>query len=121
MYRCAQRKLGRSAGALPVLSGGTIPSPPGENLKLEGAGEVFLYLGTRDSLTRIHTTRAELQGTAYGKELERRLEIMFGRPVDFVSAEKETPEFSRNSDPPPPLPPPPKSIHDPLPPKPPVN
>jgi hypothetical protein len=107
--------------ALPVLSGGTIPSPPGENLKLQEAGDAFLYLGPRDSLTQIHTTRAELQGTAYGKELERRLEIMFGRPVDFVSAEKETPEFSRNSGPPPPLPPPPKSIHDPLPPKPPVK
>jgi hypothetical protein len=107
--------------ALPVLSGGTIPSPPGENLRLEVLGDAFLYLGPRDSLTQIHTTRAELQGTAYGKELERRLEIMFGRPVAFVSAEKETPEFSRNSGPPPPLPPPPKSIHDPLPPKPPVN
>src|SRR5258707_12307306 len=121
MYRCAQRKLGRSAGAVPVLSGGTIPSPPGENLKLEGEGEVFLNLGPRDNHTRIHTTRAELQGTAYGQELERRLEIMFGRPVDFVSAEKETPEFSRNSDPPAPLQPPLQSIHDPFPPKPSVN
>ena len=107
--------------AMPVLSGGTIPVPPEDKLTLEGAADAFLYLGPRDSLAQLHTTRAELQGTAYGKEIERRLEIMFGRPVDFVSTQKETPEFSRNSGPPPPLPPPPKSIHDPLPPKPPVD
>jgi hypothetical protein len=112
--------LGQVA-ALPVLSGGTIPSSPGENLKLEDAADALLYLGPRDSLTQIHTTHADLQGTPYGKEIERRVEIMFGKPFDVVSAEKETPEFSRNSGPPPPLPPPPKSIHDPLPPKPPVN
>jgi len=107
--------------ALPSISGGTIPVPPGDKLTLEGAADAFLYLGPRDSLTQLHTTRAELQGTAYGIEIARRLEIMFGRRADFVSTQKETPEFSRNSGPPPPLPPPPKSIHDPLPPKPPVD
>jgi len=107
--------------AMPVLSGGTIASPPGENLKLQDAADALLYLGPRDSLTQIHTTRAELRGTAYGKEIERRLQIMFGTTVDVVSNAKETPEFSRNSGPPPPLPPPPKSIHDPLPPMPPIN
>jgi hypothetical protein len=90
-------------------------------LKLEDAADALLYLGSRDSLSQIHTTRTDLQGTAYGKEIERRLEIMFGRLVDPVSTEKETPEFSRNSGPPPPLPPPPKSIHDPLPPRPPID
>ena len=112
--------LGQLA-ALPVLSGGTIPSSSGKDLKLEEAADALLYLGPRESLTQIHTTRADLQGTAYGKEIERRVKIMFGKPFDVFSAEKETPEFSRNSGPLPPLPPPPKSIHDPLPPKPPVN
>jgi hypothetical protein len=103
--------------ALPVITGGTTPSTPGET-KLEDVADAMLYLGPRDSLTQLHTTRAELEGTAYGKEIARRLEIMFGTGVDVVSSEKQTPQFSRNSGPPPPLPPPPKSIHDPLPPKP---
>jgi hypothetical protein len=103
--------------ALPVITGGTTPSTPGET-KLEDVADAVLYLGARDSLTQLHTTRADLQGSAYGKEIDRRLEIMFGTRVDVVSEERESPQFSRNSGPPPPLPPPPKSIHDPLPPKP---
>ena len=87
--------------AMAVLSGGTMPSPPGENLRLQDAADALLYLGPRDSLTQIHATRTEVQGTAYGKEIDRRLRIMFGTTVDVVSNSKETPEFSRNSGPPP--------------------
>jgi hypothetical protein len=103
--------------ALPVITGGTTPPTPNE-ARLKDVADAMLYLGPRDSLTQLHTTRADLQGTAYGKEIDRRLEIMFGTRVDVVSGEKESPQFSRHSGPPPPLPPPPKSIHDPLPPKP---
>ena len=103
--------------ALPVITGGTTPLTPNE-ARLEEVADAMLYLGPRDSLTQLHTTRAELKGTAYGKEIDRRLEIMLGTRVDVVSGEKESPQFPRNSGPPPPLPPPPKSIHDPLPPKP---
>jgi hypothetical protein len=100
--------------ALPVITGGTTP---GET-KLEDVADAMLYLGPRDSLTQLHMTRADLQGTAYGREIDRRLEIMFGTRVDIVSTERESPQFVRNFAPPPPLPPPPRSIHDPLPPKP---
>ena len=103
--------------ALPIITGGTTPSAPGET-KLEDVADAMLYLGPRDTLTQLHTTRADLQGTTYGKEIDRRLEIMFGTRIDVVSEERESPQFSRNSGPPPPLPPPPKSIHDPLPVKP---
>jgi hypothetical protein len=103
--------------ALPVITGGTTPPAP-DGTKLEDVADALLYLGPRDTLTQLHTTRADLQGTAYGKELDRRVEIMFGTRVDVVSEEKESPQFSRTSSPPPPLPPPPKSFNDPLPPKP---
>jgi hypothetical protein len=103
--------------ALPVITGGTTPPTP-DGAKLEEVADAMLYLGPRDSLTQLHMTRADLQGTTYGKEIDRRVEIMFGTRVDVLSEEKESPQFSRNSGPPPPLPPPPKSIHDPLPPKP---
>jgi hypothetical protein len=103
--------------ALPVITGGTTPST-GDGAKLEDVADAILYLGPRDSLIQLHTTRADLQGTAYGKEISRRLEIMFGARIDVVSEKTESPQFPRNSGPPPPLPPPPKTIHDPLPPKP---
>ncbi len=103
--------------ALPVITGGTTP-PTADGVRLEDVADAVLYLGPRNSLTQLHTTRADLQGTTYGKEIDRRLEIMFGTRVDVVSEKTESPQFPRNSGPPPPLPPPPKSIHDPLPPKP---
>lgn len=103
--------------ALPVITGGTTP-PTADGAKLEDVADAMLYLGPRDSLIQLHTTRADLQGTAYGKEISRRLEIMFGARIDVVSEKTKSPQFPRNSGPPPPLPPPPKTIHDPLPPKP---
>ena len=103
--------------ALPVITGGTARPTTG-GAKLEDVADAMLYLGPRNNLTQLHTTRVDLQGTAYGKEINRRLEIMFGARIDVVSETAEGPQFPRNPGPPPPLPPPPKTIHDPLPPKP---
>lgn len=126
--------------ALPVTSGGgpanmllgpppapgtpATPAPP--PLKLKDVADALLYVGPRDSLTRVSMPRAELEGTPYGKEMERRLTIEFDHAPNFLPDKEESPQFNRpqpqmagtNSGPPA-LPPPPKSIHDPLPPRPP--
>ncbi len=104
------------------------PPPP---VKLREVADALLYLGPRDSLTSVNMTRSELDGTPYGKEIERRLAIE-GFPADVTaqleSANSETPQFSRPKaaappTPPPPTPPsapPPKNIGPPpLPPRPP--
>lgn len=105
--------------AMPVLSGGTMPAGPNP-LKLKDAADALLYLGPRDTLTAVHMAGAELEGTPYGREMNRRLQILFGQSRSIFMATAETLQFPKNSDwPPPPLPPPPKSIHDPLPPRPP--
>jgi hypothetical protein len=105
--------------AMPVLMGGT--APPGPNpLNLQDAADALLYLGPRDTLRAVHMAQADLEGTPYGREMGRRLQILFGQPANIIPAATETPQFPRGSGgPPPPLPPPPKSIHDPLPPRPP--
>lgn len=105
--------------AMPVLFGGTVaPSP----LKLGQVADALLYVGQRDSLKHTFTTRSELQGTAYGKEIARRQEIQFGKALK-PEEQPERPEFERPTakkahDLPPP-PPPPKSIGDALPARPP--
>lgn len=99
--------------ALPVLLGSSGPqiitksasntattavSPPPPPVKLRDAADALLYLGPRDSLTLINMPRAELVGTLYGKEIERRLTIE-GFPVNFTSGpgsgNGEAPQFSR--------------------------
>jgi len=93
---------------------------------LKDAADALLYLGSRDSLTGVSLTRADLDGTPYGKEVQRRLKIE-GFPSDFgAGAERaEAPQFPRpqtsngSAPPPPPLPPPPKNMDAPLPPRPP--
>jgi hypothetical protein len=104
--------------AMPVITGGGMPA--GSNpLKLQDVADALLYLGPRDSLTALHMAPADLEGSAYGKEVQRRLEILFGQAPNILPPANETPQFPRGSGgPPPPLPPPPKSIHDPLPPRP---
>jgi len=104
----------------PVMTGGTVLAGPNP-LKLQDAGDALLYLGSRDALTTVHMARAELEGTPYGREMARRLEIFFGRPINVIPAATETPQFPRGSGSAPPLPPPPKSMHDPLPPRPPLR
>jgi hypothetical protein len=117
--------------AMPVVSGGeggpkhaiiigTGPPP----VKLKDAADALLYLGPRESLTQVSMTRADLEGTPYGKEIQRRLTIE-GFPSSWgAGAEKaEAPQFPRptSSDnaPSPPPPPPPKNMGAALPPRPP--
>jgi hypothetical protein len=108
----------------PVLTGGMAPASP---LKLADAADALLYLGQRDALVQVNMPRAELDGTAYGEEIARRLAIQRGRAVDFLPAQDEVPQFQRpqprpqGATPPsmPSMPPMPKSVHDPLPPRPP--
>jgi hypothetical protein len=55
----------------------------------------------------VKNQRSALEGTAYGKELQRRMAIMFDKPPDFIpspDAQSEQPAFSRTPQPPPPLP-----------------
>jgi hypothetical protein len=127
--------------AMPVVSGGeggphvTIirrkgskrsPETPPVPLKLKDAADALLYLGSRDSLTEVSMTRADLDGTPYGIEVQRRLKIE-GFPSDFgAGAERAEvlqfpqPQTSNGSaPPPPPLPPPPKNMGARLPPRPP--
>jgi len=122
--------------AMPVLSGGmpggramvvhgppsagAVPEAPPPPLRLEDAADALLYLGPRDSLTMVLMSRAELEGTPYGKEIQRRLTIE-GFPSNFNNDLKEAPQFSRPRESgggPPPLPPPPKNMGAPLPPRP---
>ena len=103
-----------------------VPETPPAPVKLNLAADALLYLGPRDTLICVSMTRAELDGTPYGKEVKRRLKIE-GFPDGFgAGAEKaEEPQFPRpqttddTPPPPPPLPPPPKNVGAPLPPRPP--
>lgn len=107
--------------ANPVLTGGNV-APNAQ--KMEDVADAMLYVGPRDALTQVFIPRSELVDTAYGKEIERRLQIQTGHTMFFTSA-SEGPQYQK----PPqqtvsngirPLPPnPPKSINGPLPPRPP--
>jgi len=103
--------------AMPVLSGGTAPAGH-DPIKLKGIADALLYLGSRDILTMMLMSQADLEGTPYGREINRRLEILFGQPPGAFPAQAEAAQFPRQSGGLPPLPPPPKSINDPLPPRP---
>jgi hypothetical protein len=88
---------------------------------LKDAADALLYLGPRDSLIQVSMSRAELEGTPYGKEIQRRLTVE-GFPSNFTNEKNEAPQFSRPQEGgagPPPLPPPPKNMGAPLPPRPP--
>ncbi len=107
--------------AMPVVSGGTGPAT---QLKLGDAADALLYVGPRDALTQLRMPRQELDGTPYGIEMARRLTILMGRPGNFLYDQPEAPQFERPQPHPstgggPPMGAPPKSIHDPLPPRPP--
>ncbi len=105
---------------MPVLFGGTAAPTP---MKLGEVADALLYVAPRDALTQVFMPRAELDGTAYGRELDRRLMIQVGRTMNFLRDSHEAPLFerprARSGGGPPPLPPPPKSMHDPLPARPP--
>lgn len=120
--------------AMPVISGGgiafgpiaTSPGPAASAsspppLELKDVADAMLYVGPRDTLIQVSVTRAELDGTSYGKEVERRLTIE-GFPVTVISENQEAPQFPRpqpGSGGLPPLPPPPKNMGAPLPRRPP--
>jgi hypothetical protein len=76
--------------------------------KREETADAYLYLGPRDSLTRLRPRRAELMGTPYGREMARRLTIIFDQAPAFLPDADEQPQFERNPPPPPRLPAPPK-------------
>jgi hypothetical protein len=73
------------------------------------AADAYLYLGPRDSLTILRNPRADLDGTPYGKEIERRLTIMLDKAPEFIpkaGEPTERPAYTRTSPgraPPPPL------------------
>lgn len=78
--------------------------PPGT---WKQTADAYVYLGSRDSLTVLKNTRATLDGTAYGKEMQRRMSIIFDKPPDFIpatDAPTEQPAFTKVPAPPPPLP-----------------
>jgi hypothetical protein len=80
--------------AMPVLSGGTTPA--GSNLlKLRDVADALLYLGPRDTLIAVNMSRVDLEGTPYGREIRRRLEILFGQAPNIIPAAIETPQFPR--------------------------
>lgn len=105
-------------------SAGALPPPPPPPVKLKDAADALLYLGPRDSLTQASMPRSELEGTAYGTEIQRRLKVE-GFPTDLGPRDEKTesPQFPRPQAEfgagPPPLPPPPKNMGAHLPPRPP--
>ena len=107
--------------ANPVMTGGEVAP---NSQKMADVADAMLYVGSRETLTQVFVPRSELVNTAYGKEIERRLQIKTGRTMDFTEA-SEGPQYQK-------LPQqtvsngirrlpanPPKSINDPLPPRPP--
>jgi hypothetical protein len=105
--------------AMPVLLGGTVQST---SPKLGEVADALLYVAPRDFLTQLFMPRSELEGTPYGTELARRMTIQLGRTINVLREAPEGPLFERpraGTGAPQPLPPPPKSMHDPLPPRPP--
>jgi len=106
--------------AMPVLMGGTAPPT---SMKLGEVADALLYVAPRDALTQVFMARPELDGTAYGEELDRRLMIQVGRTMNFLRDSDEAPLFerprARSGGGPTPLPAPHKSMHDPLPARPP--
>jgi hypothetical protein len=85
-----------------------VPNPRGgPPVTWKQTADAYLYLGPRDKLTVVKNPRSALEGTAYGKELQRRMAIMFDNPPDFLppaGAPTEQPVFSQNPAPPPQLP-----------------
>jgi hypothetical protein len=105
--------------AMPVIMGGTAEIQ--SLLKLKDAADALLYLGPRDSLISLEPVREEVDGTAYGKELLRRMRIL-GFDFPILPEGQEHPQFDRpepSNNSAPPVPDPPKNIDAPLPPRPP--
>jgi hypothetical protein len=90
---------GNWIGSLPVPGRGSTTGT------WDQTADAYLYLGPRDQLTVVKNRRSDLDGTAYGKEVQRRLMIMFATAPDFLpKSDNEEPAFSPAPAPPPPLP-----------------
>lgn len=74
---------------------------------LAQAADAYLFLGPRDTLTQYRARRSDMLGTAYAREIERRLTIVFGRvPPDFLPKDDkdEWPQYQARPAAPPPVP-----------------
>jgi len=81
-----------------VVTGGLAQASP---LKLAEAANALFYAGSRDVLFTVNMPKSELDGTAYGKEMARRIMIETGQTLEFTQ-QPEEPQLR----PPHPLPPP---------------
>lgn len=77
--------------AMPVVTGGVVAP---NALKMADVAEALLYVGPRDALTQVNVPRAELDGTAYGAEVNRRLMIQMGRTMEF-DAPPDEPQYRK--------------------------
>ena len=115
---------GNWVGNLPAMPVMTCGAAAANSVTMATAADATLYVGGRDTLTQVNVPASELQNTEYGKEINRRLMMEMGHTMDF-NEPGEMPQCR------PPVrqavvrgpigPPPrmPKSMHDPLPPRPP--
>src|ERR1051326_7334577 len=70
---------GNWAGDLPVLDDAAAGPP-----RISDVEDAVLYLaGAREDLTVLSMPRPELDGTEYGRELNRRMIILRGRPLEL--------------------------------------
>jgi hypothetical protein len=76
-----------------LIEGGYPYSKP----KLKDGADALLYLGPRDSLITVSMTRAQLEGTAYGKEIERR-EIERRLKIEMILQADEAPLFAEKEE-----------------------
>jgi hypothetical protein len=70
--------------AQPVVSGGHAPATP---LTLADQADAMLYVAPCSVLSVVYASHAEVDGTAYGKEMVRRNIIELGHPADFQYGE----------------------------------
>jgi hypothetical protein len=107
----AEGGISRVVFNLTDAAGTPLKPPPFTVPKLKDAADAFLYLGPRDSLTTIEMTRAQLEGTPYLTELERRSKIqmfpLYPLPEKEEALQFPPPEPENAAAPPPPLSPPP--------------
>jgi hypothetical protein len=69
---------------------------PSTKPNLRHGADALLYLGPRDSLISVSMTRAQLEGTPYGKEIARRLKIEMILQADeepVFTEKEEQPQF----------------------------
>jgi hypothetical protein len=70
--------------AQPVVSGGHAPATP---LTVADQTDAIVYVAPCSVLTFVNSSPAELDGTAYGKEMVRRNTIEVGHPIPFQYGE----------------------------------